>query len=70
MTEELKDTVGQVLWFAMFATPLLTVLLVWRVFKVRKFYRVIVGLILAASISFFLYQISLAKLFRNGMGSG
>lgn len=68
MTEELKDTVGQVIWFAMFASPLLTVPLVWIFFKGRKVYRVIIGFVLAVFLSFFLYHISLAIIFRHGMG--
>ncbi len=69
MTEEFKDTIGQVLWFAMFATPLLTIPLVWKYFKVHKFYRIIIGIVLAIFLSFFLYFISLGIIFRNGMGS-
>ncbi|MFN0215879.1 MAG: hypothetical protein ACKVT2_16595 [Saprospiraceae bacterium] len=70
MTEEFKDTIGQILWFAMFATPLLTIPLVWKFFKVGKVYRIIIGLVLAAFLSFFLYHISLAIIFRHGMGPG
>ena len=69
MTEELKDTAGQVLWFAMFATPLLTIPLAWKFFKMNKVYRVLIGLVLALFISFFLYHISLAVIFRDGMGN-
>jgi hypothetical protein len=70
MTEEFKDTVGQVLWFAMFATPLLTIPLVWKFFKVGKVYRIIIGLVIAAFLSFFLYHISLEIIFRHGMEPG
>lgn len=70
MTEEFKDTVGQVLWYAMFATPLLTIPVTWRIFQVRKIYRVIIGLLVAACLSFFLYHISLGIIFRQGMGPG
>jgi hypothetical protein len=68
MTEEFKDTIGGLLWFAMFATPLLTIPLVWKYFEIKKVYRVIIGLVLAAFLSFFLYFISLAIIFRDGMG--
>ena len=64
------DTLGQILWFAMFATPLLTVPLVWRLLPVKKVYRVIVGLLFALILSFFLYHISLSIIFRDGMGPG
>ncbi len=70
MTEDFKDTVGIVLWFAMFATPFITIPLIWRLFQVRKIYRVIIGLLLAALVSFCLYNISLSIIFRHGMGPG
>lgn len=70
MTEEFIDTVGKVLWFTMFATPLLTIPLTWKFFQVRKIYRVIIGLLLAAFLSYFLYHISLGIIFRHGMGPG
>jgi len=68
--EEIKnmDTLGQILWFAMFGTPLLTIPLTWRMRGTKKNYRVIVGLFLALALSFFLYHISLAIIFRDGMG--
>jgi transposase len=68
MTEEFKDTIGEVLWFAMFATSLFTVPLIWKYLKIKKVYRIIIGLLLAAFLSFFLYFISLAIIFRDGMG--
>lgn len=70
MTEEFKDAVGQILWFAMLVTPLFTIPLVWKFFRVSKVYRIMIGLVLAAFLSFFLYQISLAIIFRNGIGPG
>lgn len=68
MNKQTTDTIGQILWFAMFATPLLTIPLVWKFLKVGKVYRIIIGLVLAAFLSFFLYFISLAIIFRDGMG--
>ncbi len=70
MTEEFKDTVGQVLWFAMFATPLLTIPLTWKFLQVRKIYRIVIGLFIALFLSFSLYYISLGIIFRQGMGPG
>jgi hypothetical protein len=56
MTEELTDIVGTVLWFATFVTPLVTIPLVWKTFKVRIIYRVLIGVVLALCISFFTYH--------------
>ena len=69
MTEEFIDKAGAVLWIVMFITPLITVPLVWKFFKVRKVYRVIIGLVLACFISFFLYHISMGIALRHGLGS-
>ena len=64
------DLLGQILWFSMFATPIFTIPLAWRLMDTKKNYRVIVGLFFALIFSFFLYHISLAIIFRDGMGPG
>jgi hypothetical protein len=64
------DLLGQILWFVMFATPIFTIPLAWRLRDTKKVYRVIIGLIFALILSFFLYHISLAIIFRDGMGPG
>jgi len=61
------DVLGAILWFTMFLTPVITIPIAWRVLPVRKIYRILFGLFLAAMISFFLYYISLAIIFRDGM---
>ena len=65
----MMDVIGQILWFAMFLTPLLTIPLVWKQKKIKKIYRIMIGLLLAVLISLFLYYISLSIIFRDGMGS-
>ncbi|MBA4196194.1 MAG: hypothetical protein C0459_01440 [Chitinophaga sp.] len=62
------DLLGEILWFAMFFTPIFTIPLVWRKIDGSKIYRVLFGLFIALIISFFLYFISLAIIFRNGLG--
>lgn len=69
MSEKATDIIGQILWFAMFATPLIAIPIVWRAFKIHRILRVLIGLVLACFISFFLYHISLALIFRNGFGA-
>jgi hypothetical protein len=64
------DFLGQLLWVAMFGTPIFTLPLTWRLMSGKKIYRVIVGLLLALILSFFLYHISLEMIFRDGMWSG
>jgi hypothetical protein len=68
--QKLMDTLGQILWFAMFGTPILTIPIAWRLMNTKKIYRVLVGFLIAVFISFLLYQISLAVIFRDGPGPG
>jgi len=64
------DTLGQVLWFSMFATPLITIPLMWKVLPINKVLRILIGLFLALVLSFLLYYVSLRIIFRDGMGPG
>jgi hypothetical protein len=64
------DLFGQILWFAMFGTPLLTIPLAWRIMDIKKVYRVVIGLLFALILSFILYHVSLTIIFRDGMGPG
>jgi len=66
----LMDTLGQILWYVMFATPLATIPMTWKFLKIKKVYRVIIGFVIALFLSFILYHISLAIIFRDGMGPG
>jgi len=70
MKEETTDMIGQIFLFLMFVAPLITFPWVWRFYKVQLIYRIIIGLVLACLLSFLLYLISLAIIFRNGMGLG
>jgi len=63
------DLLGQILWITMFLTPLFTIPFVWNLMDTKKIFRVTVGLILSLILSFILYVISLAIIFREGMGS-
>ncbi|MES2545862.1 MAG: hypothetical protein V4548_13330 [Bacteroidota bacterium] len=62
------DLIGEMLWFAMFATPLLTIPMAWKLMDTKKKYRIFMGLFFALLLSFFFYHISLAICFRDGMG--
>lgn len=62
------DVLGQFLWFLMFGTPLITIPLTWKLSNQKKVVRILIGLVLALILSFLLYFISLAIIFRNGMG--
>jgi len=64
----LLDTVGEILFYAIFLTPLLTIPLVWKCSKADKIYRILIGIGLAILISFVFFIISFAILFRDGLG--
>ncbi len=68
MTENLKDTIGEIFWFTMFFAPIIIMLFVWKFLKIEKIYRIIIGVILGLFISLLCYYISMGIIFRNGMG--
>ena len=68
MIEKTTDPTALFFWYAMFATPIVTIPLVWRTLKRPKISRVIVGLVFACIISFFLYFIGVSMLFNSGAG--
>ncbi|MCC1484994.1 hypothetical protein [Winogradskyella immobilis] len=62
------DILGQILWFLAFLTPLVIFPIVWKISKQKKIYRLLIGLVLSIITSYRLYLISLAIIFRDGMG--
>jgi lipopolysaccharide export LptBFGC system permease protein LptF len=63
------DTIGEILWIAMFFTPLVTVPLVLRFNTSNaKGMRMLIGLLLAFIISFIFFIIGFSILFRDGLG--
>jgi len=62
------DFLGQVLWFAIFLTPLITIPIAWHLIKGKIIYRILLAVALTIITSFILYMLSLAILFRDGMG--
>ena len=63
------DTLGQILWFLMFGTPLITLPIVWKLSEQKKIVRILIELLAAITLSFFLYLISLSIIFRDGLGA-
>ncbi len=64
------DIVGQILWFMMFVTPLITIPIVWKISKQNRIMKILIGLLIAFVLSFVLYHLSLSIIFRDGMGPG
>jgi hypothetical protein len=63
------DLIGQFFWMLMFIMPLVTVLIIWKMSETNKIMLVIIGLLVGSFFSVLCYFISLAILFRNGMGN-
>lgn len=63
------DLIGQFFWMLMFIMPLVTVLIVWKMSMTNKILLVIIGVLVGSFFSVLCYFISLAILFRNGMGN-
>jgi hypothetical protein len=62
------DLLGHFFWILMFIMPLVTVLIVWKMSATNKILLVIIGVLVGSFFSVLCYFISLAILFRNGMG--
>jgi hypothetical protein len=45
MSEESKDIIGQILWFSMFLSPFICIILCWKFLEIKTLFRVIIGLI-------------------------
>ena len=63
------DLDGQFFWILMFIMPLVTVLIIWKMSDTNKIILVIIGVLVGSFFSVLCYFISLAILFRNGMGN-
>jgi len=68
MSESIIDWIGKVFWYLIFLTPVITLPLAFRLINVDKRYKIIIGIILAFILSFLFYIISMAIIFKNGMG--
>lgn len=68
MNSNTIDIIGEVCWFLMFATPLITIPLVWKYSKHGKLHKIITGLLLAFVLSFIFFIISWGILLRDGLG--
>jgi hypothetical protein len=68
LMDGLLDTIGQILWYSMLATPFITIPVVWRHSKQRKAIKILAGLGLALLLSLVLGVISFVICMRNGLG--
>ncbi len=62
------DTIGKVLWYAMFFTPVITIPLSWKYWKGNKIEKIITGSVCAVLLSLFFFAISFGLALRNGLG--
>ncbi len=63
------DVLGKVLWILMFLTPFITIPIVWKISKRRKLAKLLLSLLFAFILSLVLYFLSIAIIFREGMGA-
>jgi hypothetical protein len=66
----LADVIGGILWFGMFATPLISFLIVRRFKSLNTVEKIIIGALIAIFLTVIFYNISLDIIFRDGMGPG
>jgi hypothetical protein len=66
--ENIIDSIGQILWFSAFATPLITIPLFWKQKDLKILYRIIFSLLFALAISIVLFSIAMGIMLRHGLG--
>jgi hypothetical protein len=64
------DTFGQILWYSIPFTPIITIPIAWKLMKSKWYYKILVGLMFALILSAVLYGVSISICFRDGMGPG
>jgi hypothetical protein len=70
MTEKLLDALGALFWWGIFLTPLLVFPLVWRNSTFGWPAKLFLAIGTSAVLVAFFFLISIALVFRNGMGPG
>jgi len=70
MKETLLDTLGEIVWFLMFITPLIIIPLTWKFIDGSKMVKIASGLLLSLVCSIILFCIGMAILLRHGLGPG
>jgi phosphotransferase system glucose/maltose/N-acetylglucosamine-specific IIC component len=68
MSEHSIDLIGEIFWYLLFITPLITFPIVFKLSKGNNIYKIIIGILLALVLSVVFYFISLSILFRSGLG--
>ena len=68
MSGETLDVIGEIFWYLIFLAPIICVAICWNFMSNRKFVRVITGIFIGLLVSILCYFISLAILFRDGLG--
>lgn len=62
------DTIGEIFWYAMFFTPVITIPVVWRKSKFSPVTKVLIGLLLALFLSLICLVFAFTIALRDGMG--
>jgi ABC-type polysaccharide/polyol phosphate export permease len=62
------DIIGQILWYSIPFTPVITIPIIWLTFKRKWYIKILIGLLFALILSAILYGLSLSIIFRDGMG--
>lgn len=68
MSEETIDFIGKGFWYGIFILPIILLAIIWRYLKVSKPLKIVTWFITSFMIVIVFYFISIAIIFRNGMG--
>ena len=70
MIASVLDIIGQILWFSILLTPVIAYFIVRKIPGMSIGVRIISIIIITGVLAIFLYCISIAIVFRDGMGPG
>lgn len=68
--EWMEDRIGEALWYLAILSPLVSMLLFWRLKRVNWFTRISLGVSIGLAVGLLFLFFSMAILFRDGMGLG
>jgi cytochrome bd-type quinol oxidase subunit 2 len=68
MSEETLDFIGKAFGYGIIIFPIVLFPIIWRSFKTSKVLKIVSWLILSLLAAIIFYFISIAIIFRNGMG--
>lgn len=62
------DIIGQIFWYGILATPIITFLIVQKMKKLSLIQKIISGVLITAALALVFYAVAMAIVLRDGLG--